>query len=300
MHTFGLELPGGVLARVSHFDPLTDCAKFRTLAEAYLPGVLFTEPPAKPNLDITVKWSTNTGVLVTGHESYGMHVSMFDTWRGDESALDLLNLLYAGVRRLWLHRGLYPVHSACVGGENGYALIVGHSDSGKTAITRRLAAGGTLVLSGNKTLVSFADGKVTAVAGTRTITTLAQDAGETASDDEAAVAYQQRAAFVLPAEQYATAPANIKLIVLAKLNDGYNRQSLVPSGSATHRLYPYFMDSVNADVVLCGGHEVFPGDAPSGSRERLSRALQTTLHPVPVYTLSGSLNYVTEFVAEHL
>jgi len=228
----------------------------------------------------------------------------FFTSSTDEAGLmDLIFLTYGIVRQKWLKQGLYCVHAACLENQQKQlSLIVGHSGVGKTAVTLSALARGYKVFSGNRTLVKIRPGSskgdpviITAVAGTRTITTRAEDLArhlpEALENEE--VGYEGRSAFSLSKRFYANpAPQAVTLISLPRLNDGAEKSRQLSALSALHKLYPFFLDAVNADIVLAGGRLVFAGAPPSGVNKRLASELSQALANLPVWELEGSLPFI--------
>lgn len=195
-----------------------------------------------------------------------------------------------------LDRGLYPVHAACVEGNDGYILMVGHSGVGKTTVLMRLVSEyGRRVFSGNKTAVSFSGGSMTAEAGTPTITVRNTMPG---TDNPDRIAYGDRVALWLPGQRYAPEPrVPIAAIVLPRLNDAVQEEDRLAPLSAVHTLYSYFMDSTKADTILCDGRAVLPGTPTPGVEERLAGAMTDAFNHVPVIVMAGSLERVTERIA---
>jgi hypothetical protein len=61
--------------------------------------------------------------------------------------------------------------------------------------------------------------------------------------------------------------------------------------SALHTLYPYFLDAVNADVIV-NGRQVFSGAALEGAAGHLAEHLGAALEQLPVRKISGSTPYM--------
>ncbi|MCD8496727.1 MAG: hypothetical protein LRZ85_00720 [Alphaproteobacteria bacterium] len=194
---------------------------------------------------------------------------------------DVYHLLYAAVRKVLLsQRNICIVHSACVGIKDQFRLVVGHSGSGKTTLAQRLIdRHGMTLFSGNKTALRFeSDGTITAVAGTRTMTAL---------DDN-----MNRYTYELKPEDYAeNCEVKITSIDIIRVNDGVEEcQSLSPL-SALHTLYPYFMDQVNADVIVCGSH-IFDGNVAVAAKQKIVDGLGASLRQTPVRKISGTMDYM--------
>lgn len=294
MNSYDLALPGALIVRVEHFRPVFANEQARLLLSAYLSGVAFLEAPAV-KVDLTISCRES---IAKGLRRSNTHIILNDGYHGDGSLLDLIHLLYGATRLLWLKRGFYPVHSACIGNDDGYVLVVGHSGSGKTSIALELAKSEQRVFSANKTLVSLGDGNLLAVAGTRTITTTAEDASRH-SIGGVRVGYVGRSAFLLDDQMYAAASTvPVRKIAIVRLNDGAKECSSLSPDSAMHRLYPFFLDVMNADVILCGGEEVFTGTPPRNSRQSLVEGLRSCLAKVPVCAVTGSMEFVTVTLRE--
>lgn len=307
--TYSLNLPGALLMRIEVPVAAFESDSARELAEAYLPGAEFVGISSRsgvlhvctdePTLTIRFEESDVCSLSRKG----GCYV-LRDKWKGEASLMDLLFLCYGAVRRSWLKRGLYPVHAAALDlGDGGLTLLVGHSGSGKTAVTLSAVSRGRKVFSGNKTLVRIDGDKLIAVAGTRTMTTRAEDVERHLSTGAVKSGYQGRTAFYLNPEHYApTAPSMVHRIVLPRLNDGAEKARRLGSLAALHKLYPFFMDTVNADIVLSGGKVVLSGNPSEGVREKLTAGLGLVLATddlfggvkatVAVTELEGSMAFI--------
>jgi hypothetical protein len=86
-------------------------------------------------------------------------------------------------------------------------------------------------------------------------------------------------------------------ISLVRLNGGRNERKRIAGADAQRTLYPFFLDSVNADTILCGGKQLLPFDPPPGSRERLAAGLDLAVQRLPVHITTGDLDYVASTVA---
>lgn len=195
---------------------------------------------------------------------------------------DVPHYLYSLARLDLLKRGLFPVHAACVGKDGRNALLVGHSGDGKTTVAMKLLATGRWkMFSGNKTVVDFfAPGKMAAVGGTRIVSVKRPDGS--------------RSAARLRADQAEPAPrVDVLAVFRLRLNDGYDCASKLPPLNALHVLYPFFLDVVNADVILDDGKRVVAGEPPPGARERLAKELAAALAAIPAYEITGSAAFVT-------
>lgn len=304
-HQYLLRLPGALQVLLDLPQPLFDDPAACLLLGAYLPGVELadlSEKNAKREkglVTIALRQSSKPRLSLSKN---GKSYTFFTPSTGD-ALMDLIFLTYGIVRQKWLKLGLYCVHAACLENQQKQlSLIVGHSGVGKTAITLSALARGYKVFSGNRTLVEITSGSskgdpviITAVAGTSTITTRAEDLArhlpEALENEE--FGYEGRSAFSLSKRFYADpAPQAVTLISLPRLNDGAEKSRQLSALSALHKLYPFFLDAVNADIVLAGGRLVFAGSPPSSVNKRLARALSQALTNLPVWELEGSLPFI--------
>jgi hypothetical protein len=290
MSTLFFSIPNQFSMQISSDTDLSFSHSEQLLLRGYIPGIVFLDSePAM--VDVVIEHTESKGRKLIQEGSY---VHIFDTWNGEFSA-DLYHLLYGIVRVQFLARSLFPIHGACVG-NNGYVLMVGHSGAGKTSVALELLKDPAVkVFSGNKTVVSFVeDSALVAVYGTPTITIRGSD--KSALNDLRItdyVEYWDRYAFMLDSARYAaghTVP--IKAIAIVRLNDYTEECRKMHPVSALHTLYPYFLDAVNADVVIGGAEDVFIGTPPLGTQKYLVAHLKAALENLPVYSLIGSSSFV--------
>jgi hypothetical protein len=254
------------------------------LLEAYVPGIEIVSGSPRFDARIEHKESDEQRMVVEGND-----ITLYGSWDGKLSS-DVYHLISGVARQHYLKNNLFPVHAACVGLDD-LVLIAGHSGNGKTTVSLELLEkAGMKMYSGNKTVVDLARENPEAVAGTRTMTARTADLKQ----DVQGVQYGDRTAFKLDDAQYAEA-GDIGSVVLVRLNDGVQDWRELSPTSALHRLYPYFLDSVNADVVV--GSDVFDGSASQQTKEYLAERLDSALQQVPVYSATGSLPFIVENIA---
>src|SRR3989344_1340557 len=283
MTSFYLSFPNNILIHLRSTLGLELNTETRILLWAYVPGASWVpESGRKP--DIVIEHEQSEDKNLTQDEN---KVLIADTW-GKVLPLDFYHLLYSIMRVEFLKHELFPVHAACVGGD-GYILIVGHTGVGKTSIVWELLKNKELLLfSGNKTLVSFKHGGLEAVAGTSTLTAKQKEIKRHLGETEV-VKYGNRAAFTLG--NYTNKPGPVRAIVLANLNDGVAENNLIEPTSALHGLYPYFLDTVNADTILCDGRAVYVGMPVLGVQKKLAGQLKESLSKIPTHYISGSIDF---------
>ncbi len=287
MTSFYLSFPHDILIQIKSSEDFV-CSKM--LLGAYVPGAEVTMSPTR-EVDIVVGYEKSENKGFIQEEA---RVVMRDK-EDKEFPLDFYHLLYSVVRVQLLKKKLFSVHAACIG-NNEYILVMGHTGVGKTSIVLRLLeATDMLLFSGNKTIIAFqGNGYCEALAGTRTITAHTKDMQQ--YKGEGYEPYGERIAVELRGEGYAKDPGRIKAIVLVSLNDGEQENDRINPTSALHKLYPYFLDTVNADTVLCDGDIVYIGTPPSGTQEYLARNLKEILVSLPVYSIKGSIDFISNAI----
>jgi len=290
MSTLFFQIPEQLTMKIISDRDLSFTHSEYLLLKGYIPGIIQVDSEST-NVDLVIEHIESKDRKFIQEEN---KVKIYDTWKGVFSA-DLYHLLYGIVRVQFLKRKLFPIHGACVG-KDGYVLIVGHSGAGKTSVVLKLLQESDMqVFSGNKTVVSFDENnKLTAVAGTPTITIRGSDKSKLNDlkiSDHAE--YWERYAFTLNSECYSQETAvPIKAIVIVKLNDYMQENKLINPLSALHNLYPYFLDVVNADVVVNDTEDVFVGTPPKGIEKYLVSHLKAVLEDIPIHSLIGSSSFV--------
>ncbi|OGD70870.1 hypothetical protein A3A84_00625 [Candidatus Collierbacteria bacterium RIFCSPLOWO2_01_FULL_50_23] len=284
---------GYTLALAGEFEAGDE--EISVLAGTLIPGAVVVERAPKVDFSLTHFESSERRL-----ERIGNGVVIYDNW-GGKLSLDAWHALYSAARILMLKKKYYCVHSACVGGEKN-VLLVGHTGCGKSNILLKLVNDyDWKVFSGNKTVISFENGGVTALDGTKTMSISSTDADKFPQLVAKRVDYQNRTAFLLDQSHYfENSPIKIDAIYVVRLNDGVAENNALEFPSSMHTLYPFFMDTVNADTVLCDGEDVFAGTPPEGSQKYLSQSLAKTLSFVKASRISGSIDFVTKIIAEDL
>ena len=256
------------------------------LLDAYRPALLGQDM----NLfTLTIKHSPKTSLA-----RYPSHAVLSVPCK-DEFPVDAYHLLGGMVREALLKQGIYSVHSTCVDGH----LIVAHSGGGKSSVLLECVEQGMKeVISGNKTLVKFTGGEMQAVGGTSSMTI-----GEQAFHDQVQMPifdkniYGGRVAFRLSDDRYASKLQSIHTIWTVKLtNEDMDCQELSKM-SALHKLFPFFMDTVNASVILGEGEVLFqPEDQKA--EEVLLTLLKRALEHVQVFEVSGTRQEIAKLIKE--
>ncbi len=280
-----------IIVKVSSDTAFTFTIKEQVLLEARIPGILLLESVPE-----------HFDLLVEHHESAdkkfiqeNTKCTIFDTWNGILPE-DLYHLLYGMVRVRLIQEHLYPVHAACIGNE-AYVLILGHSGVGKSSVVLQLLKDKNAKLfSGDKTVISFSGQGLSAVAGTHTMTVRERD--KTKLEQyiiENKIVSGDRYAFTLSEEKYATPQqVPIKAIVLMRLNDYVPELKREEKLSALHKLYSYFLDTVNTDTILNSVGEIFIGHPPVGSQKYLASYLKQALETMPLYSLTGPVEFIAD------
>jgi hypothetical protein len=282
MRNYTLSLPGHLSCRFQTACDLNEGGDAFRYMRAHLPGVTIQEGGAhvaEPDFSIIHNFADKTKLTCSGSKV------VFLTPQADEFTRDICHLIYAATRKILIKAGYYPVHASCVGGdEQGYRLLVGHSGAGKSSLAHHLVEDyGFKLFSGNKTVIQFEEeSNITAIAGTQTMTVLGDDL--------------KRVSYVMNEEHYASSQqVPITSIHLIRLHEGAEETQQQAKSTSIRSLYPYFMDAVNADIIV-GDYHVFNGAVPSKSKHHLNRNLRQSLKQVPVYRHAGSLDYLADKV----
>jgi hypothetical protein len=283
-----LNLPGELTIGVTSNRELELTASDELLLGAYLPEVGVTQ--SSTSADVMVHHTQSAdGTLRTGNGE----VEINDQW-GDTMPSDLPHLLYSIARGLWLQRGYFPTHAACVGQEN-HTLLPGHSGVGKTTTALTAVTNfGQKILSGNTTLLRFDGGSMQAVAGTRTMTLRTEDFEKGTYPTARSLEYGDRTAFELAPNLQASTPKNIGRVALVRLSSGMQASTKLSELSALHKLYPYFLDTEYADCIVAGGRAVFLGDTPRRAREDLVAKLGRSIKGISVIEAIGDKRFLAE------
>ncbi len=263
------------------------------LAQAYLPGL-------KP---ISVPESTIADIILTHHqttepasfeETERCTVVFHDTWT-DRVSMDTFFLLYGLLRRALMDQHLFSVHAACVEDDAGAILLVGHSGAGKSRTALALLQNGKRLFSGNKTVVAWtASGSMEAIAGTQTMTR--HNERKTKSEKE--ILYGEREAFIVTEQPYTKrSHVPIRAIVFVRLNDGVESNEHLSHASALHRLFPFFLDLVNADVLIGTAGNILTDKRPEGIESFLIMHLKNSIKAIPVLRIEGRLQYLSETIS---
>ncbi len=263
------------------------------LAQAYLPGLKYASAPMTQVADIvlTHRQTRKTQTLEeTGRYSFVLHA----TWTNHVSP-DTYFLLYSLTRRAWLDRHLFSVHAACVEDDAGAILLVGHSGVGKTRIAFELIQQGKRLFAGNKTVIEWTSlHSMEAIAGTQTMTLHAQTIPGTSKE----IVYGNRKAFIMTQEKYSKrSHVPVRAIVFVRLNDGVESTEHLSPMSALHRLFPFFLDLVNADVLIGTAGNILTDKRPAGIESFLITQLWNSIQTLPVVRIEGSLAYLSQTIS---
>ncbi|HLC56420.1 MAG TPA: hypothetical protein VJJ23_04245 [Candidatus Nanoarchaeia archaeon] len=257
--------------------------KEKLLFQAYIPGMRIIKTSDKVDFVINHIESDKRKMI-----NKRKHIIIYDKWQGKIS-MDIYHLIYSIVRIHYLNRKLFPIHAACINSD-GLILLVGHSGSGKTNIALQLLdKNKKKIFSGDKTIISFAsNGNIKAIAGINVVTGLTKDIKHFNNKNK--IYYHGRSAFLLNEDKIAS-PGRIKAIVLIKINDGKKEFHKINFTKALHTLYPFFLDIVNADTIICE-KDIFMGTPPKDIQKYLIQMLNKALNKIPVYSITGSRLYI--------
>lgn len=269
------------------------------LTRAFVPGALFTQGEWDGPVDRRIDINESDTCSI---EQQGPDIIMGDSWQ-DTMPLNIVHLLYSATQRAHLERQAYSVHSACVAANDRGYLFVGHSGSGKTTSALTMVREhGFSWYSGNKTLLRF-DGQtdeqganaLRATAGTLPTTIEASNAVTDVSifNKDIRIPFVDRELRELQPEHLHTeAQVAIAGIFLVRVNNGAQKCSRLSSDGAAIPLLPFFYDYVNTDIHLPGGQLYSPEPIDGAHKNALNKRLRATLEHVPVFSVSGSFDYM--------
>lgn len=291
---YTLRLPGAVVLGLTSTGDLELGSDQELLLGAYLPGIMLEEGVADDTQVLVRHVESSEAGLDQNHQE----VEIRDRWN-NAYPTDLPYLLSGIARTLWIRRGIYPVHAACVASGDA-SLLPGNSGAGKSTVSLELATKyGQEMYSGNTTLVRFGDGGMEAVAGTRTMSLCTEDYARRDYDVATSVEYGDRTAFLLAPEYYANgASRNIGRVALLRLSDRARQWRRLQPASALHQLYPQFVDALREDTIVAGGAGVYVGATAAESRRQLAGSLHDSLVSTPAWQGTGDKTYLSERLAE--
>jgi hypothetical protein len=279
MANYFFSLPGNLTAQFKTACKIEGAERLKLAA--CIPGIKALDK--KPDIiDLTLVHRMSS---VPGLVDQGQYIKL-TTPHHTELPEDTYHLFYAALRRELLKQDLYCMHAACVGRKDRFHLIAGHSGAGKTTVSQSLIDHhGMSLFSGNKTVIKISqNGSIHAVAGTKTMTALDADL--------------TRYAYELPANDLSDREyVDIVSIHLLRLNDGVEETQYLSKLSALHTLYPFLMDSVNADVIVNAAH-IFDGSPSIEIKNRLTANLSKALGDLDVQKSAGSLEFLKSRVLE--
>lgn len=148
------------------------------------------------------------------------------------------------------------------------------------------------VHSGDKTLLHFNDGKITAIAATSTLTIRQQDSQ-----------HWQNQGFILTKNTDRSImhinnklPVEIKKIVLFNINDAFHDIKKVEYPSSLHTLFPLLFDFMRGDVVVGNGLALLDGSISYKSRQYAMEQLHKALQHIPVVHIQGTSQKICDTI----
>lgn len=267
-----------------------DLVELGILANNYLPGVKIVEE--LPEVALTVEYIESELPHLEIEEKT---IRIFDQWKGKLS-LDIWHMLYSIMRKIWMERGEYPVHAACVGN----CLLVGHTGVGKSTILFKLLNDTDWkVFSGNKTIITIRDNFIEAIAGTKSMSLRDSDSAKYPKLISKKIQYADRMSYLLDDKHLAsTSTIPINRVFLIYLNDGVSEAKKIEHPSSMHALYPYVLDAVNADTIMCQGKDLLSGEVARDVKLKLIDSLSKAIPNVEVYRIVGSPTFITTKIVE--
>lgn len=236
------------------------------------------------NVDIIIEYvNSNDQKLIQEWSKY----IIFDDWK-DWFSFDVYFLLYSIFRVKVLEKWCFAVHSSCININGRNVLIVWHSGSWKSTIALSLMMNGWKMISWNKTLL---DSDMNILAWTNTMTIRQNDESKYQSIIWEKLNYFNRTAFKLPSENYSYW-GKITDIIIVRINDWVEEFSTVNPQSALHLLFPYFMDKVNSDAIVCWWNDIFVWNLTN--HKSLLKDIKNSLEWKSVYNIAWSLDFIVD------
>lgn len=267
---------------------------FKYQIEAMIPGVYILKTSEKCDFQVTFIESERRTIV---RKRSGLDI--YDVWNNKVS-LDLWHLMYSIFKEDLIRNKLYSVHAVCVG-NNKSALLAGHTGTGKTTVMMKLVHDlDQKIYSGNRTIIDLSDG-VTAIGGTRTVSIRVADLEKYPKFKNESIAYSDRATLNLDPKHFqedSTTP--ISVIGIIKVEPGADRVVKMVHPSDMHALFPFFMDTVYSDTVLCGGNEIYSGKTDDANKIWLARKLMELPSSVEVVGIAGSADFIAKEIKKYL
>lgn len=250
---------------------------------AFIPSLRRIENPKQTDFILYLHTTEEKPVFRDAHPTY-----VYERSPRDQSLPeDIFHLLYGLVRKQLIeNHQIFCVHSACLSYCDQNLLFVGHSGSGKTTLAQLMIDHhDAKLISGNKTLIEIAPQGLIIHGGTHTMTALDKNLN--------------RYAYALPSNKYHTGhKERVDYIFLPRLNDGVCENIVLQDPSKLHTLYPYFLDSVNSDIIVNGAY-VFNGDVEISIKKHLIAGLASCLKNISVRAVKGTSGHLLEVITSH-
>ncbi len=156
---------------------------------------------------------------------------------------------------------------------------------------------GWKIFSGNRTVVDLSSG-LEVVAGSKAITIKTKDIEKYPKLTKTAKNFADRTSVNLDQDCFDTRKiVPIGAICVLKLEPGADRTVLLNHPASLHTLFPYFLDTVYADTVMCDGNAVYQGEVAKNYKEKLANDLRSELINISVYSMAGSAEYLAKEIS---
>lgn len=272
------------------------------LLRAYVPGIQIVEIARGKiinNPDLIISYCPSKYQKISYKDN---RIIIYDDW-SKEIPVYFFHLIYSISHHALLKKGYYTIHSACVGKENQWSLLLGHTGVGKTTVLLDLLRNYRFkMFSSNKTIVRFQENfYLEAIAGTTTITCKDSDrdklkaiAGKTAN-------FVNRLAFKLP-DKYSISKNKVKIsrVYFVKLNPAVEECVSLNNFESIVALYPFFLDYINSGIILFNGKDLYDGvPITTKVKKKILSFIKKSLISIDVYTLNGSLDFISKTIGKH-
>ncbi|NCU39852.1 hypothetical protein EOL99_03095 [Candidatus Falkowbacteria bacterium] len=300
--TLYLSLPSNFVISIILKGGVSFREREELLLRAYVPGIKITGIVRKNiinNPDLTINYCPSKGQKFSYDDNY---IIIHDDW-SKEIPVYFFHLIYSISHHVLLKKGYYTIHSACVGKENQWSLLLGHTGVGKTTVMLDLLYNYRFkMFSSNKTIVRFKKNfYLEAIAGTATITCKDSDRGKLKSVVGQTANFVSRFACNLPNKYFASKnKVKIGRVYFVKLNPSVEECVSLNNFESMVSLYPFFLDYINSGTILFSGKDFYDG-APITTeiKKKILSSLKISLISLDVYSLNGSLDFISKTIEKN-
>jgi hypothetical protein len=272
------------------------------LLRAYVPGIQIVGIARKNitnNPDLIISYYPSKYQKISYEDN---HIIIRDDW-SKEIPVYFFHLIYSISHHALLKKGYYTIHSVCVGKENQWSLLLGHTGVGKTTVMLDLLHNYRFkMFSSNKTIVKFKKNfYLEAIAGTTIITCKDSDRNKLKTIVGQTANFVNRFACKLP-DKYSAPKNKVKIsrIYFVRLNPAVEECVSLNNFESMVALYPFFLDYINSGIVLFNGKDLYDGiPITTEIKKKILSSLKKSLIRLDVYSLNGSPDFISKTIGKH-